>query len=75
MIKPVLGVMLCGLMLVLPNSVYALDSYRYLHVSIDTVWKIFLFLLVGILGPFIVVACLYWRQAQRKRDKDRHDNV
>lgn len=50
----------------LSGSVWALDSYRYLHVSIDTPWAIFLFLLPIVLSPFILMAILYWRQAVRK---------
>jgi hypothetical protein len=38
----------------------ALDSYHYLHVSIDTVWYIFLFLLPIVLSPFIIMAIVYW---------------
>ena len=45
---------------------WAIDSYRYLHVSIDTPWAIFLFLLPIVLSPFILMAILYWRQAARK---------
>ena len=53
-------------MSVLSGSAWALDSYRYLHVSIDTPWAIFLFLLPIVLSPFILMAILYWRQAVRK---------
>jgi hypothetical protein len=37
---------------------HALDSYRFLHVTIDTPWLIFLFLLVAIFSPFILMAAL-----------------
>jgi len=47
----------------------AVDSYRYLHVTIDTPWAIFLFLLPIVLSPFILMAILYWRFAGRKRDQ------
>lgn len=52
----------------LPAS--ALDSYRYLHVTIDTPWMIFLFLLPIVLSPFILMAILYWRFAGRKPDRE-----
>jgi len=53
------------------SPAWALDSYRYLHVSIDTPWLIFLFLLPIVLSPFILMAILYWRFAGRKsRDED-----
>jgi uncharacterized membrane protein len=42
------------------------DSYRYMHVSIETPWMIFLFLLVAVLMPFILMAILYWRTAVRR---------
>ena len=51
-------------MLIAP-SVMA-DSYRYMHVTIDTPWMIFLFLLVIVLMPFILMAILYWHNAMRK---------
>lgn len=57
------------LLLVLSDSALALDSYRYLHVTIDTPWLIFLFLLPTVLGPLIVMAILYWYFAMRKRKK------
>jgi hypothetical protein len=38
----------------------AFDTYRYFHVSIDTVWYIFLFLLPIVLSPFILMAVVYW---------------
>jgi hypothetical protein len=46
----------------------ALDSYRYFHVTIETPWAIFLFLLPIVLFPLILMAILYWRFANRKRD-------
>lgn len=57
------------LLMVLSDSALALDSYRYLHVTIDTPWLIFLFLLPTVLGPLIVMAILYWYFAMRKRKK------
>jgi hypothetical protein len=52
------------------NPAWALDSYRYLHVSIDTPWAIFLFLLPIVLSPFILMAILYWRFSGRKSSKE-----
>lgn len=48
-----------------PGAAYALDSYRYLHVTIDTLWYIFLFLVPGVLAPIGIAAWLYWRNAKR----------
>jgi hypothetical protein len=62
---------LCGILLTMASSSsWALDSYRYLHVSIDTPWAIFLFLLPIVLSPFILMAILYWRFAGRKSRKE-----
>ncbi len=46
------------------------DSYRYMHVTIDTPWLIFIFLLVAIMMPFILMAILYWRNALRRNAED-----
>ena len=53
----------------------ALDSYRYLHVTIDTPWYIFLFLLPIVLSPFILMAILYWRFAGRKPEDPARDKT
>ena len=55
---------------IVSSSAWALDSYRYLHVSIDTPWAIFLFLLPIVLSPFILMAILYWRFAGRRSRKE-----
>lgn len=54
------------------ESCFAIDSYRYLHVTIDTPWWIFLFLLPAVLSPFILMAFLYWRFANKKRKTEEH---
>ena len=48
------------------NTGFAIDSYRYLHVSIETPWMIFLFLLVAIFVPFILMLILMWRRLAQK---------
>lgn len=48
------------------DSSYALDSYRFMHVTIETPWVIFLFLMVAIFVPFILMAALAWRYSERK---------
>ena len=55
------------------SSVFAVDSYRYAHVTIETPWMIFLFLLVIVLLPFIVMAILYWRYAFQKDKPESRD--
>ena len=44
----------------------ALDSYRYLHVSIETPWMIFLFLLGAVFVPFILMLALMWWRPMNK---------
>lgn len=61
-------VMLTGLLAV-ATAQAATDSYRFLHVTIETPWAIFLFLLVFIMIPFILMAMLYWYFAFKK-DKE-----
>lgn len=61
---------IAGLTLFLVNSSYALDSYRFLHVTIETPWTIFIFLLLTMFVPFILMAALVWRFAERKVDPE-----
>jgi heme/copper-type cytochrome/quinol oxidase subunit 2 len=64
----------CGIMLLLlmiqSQSVYAVDSYRWLTVSINTPWMIFVFLLPLVLVPLILMAVMYWRFAKPADDKE-----
>jgi hypothetical protein len=55
------GAALASLLLRAPAAL-AIDSYRYLHVSIETPWVIFLFLLVAVFVPFILMLVLMWRK-------------
>jgi len=61
-----------ALALTLPyaGSAFAIDSYRYLHVSIETPWMIFLFLLVAVFVPFILMVALMWRRPKHKPDDE-----
>ena len=54
--------------------VHAVDSYRYAHVTIDTPWVIFLFLLVILLIPFILMAILHWHFAIKKSKEENAEN-
>jgi hypothetical protein len=60
-------VMITGLLFAI-SAQAAADSYRFLHVTIETPWAIFLFLLVFIMIPFILMAMLYWYFAFKKND-------
>lgn len=68
---PVLMLALAGLSF--SSTALAVDSYRYAHVTIETPWMIFLFLLVVILLPFIVMAILYWRYTFQKEKPGSQD--
>ena len=61
---------LLGLVFWLPFcNVYAADSYRFLHVTIDTPWAIFIFLLFIVMFPFVLMAILYWYFAFQKSNE------
>ena len=49
------------------------DSYRYLHVTIETPWYIFLFLMMGVFAPFVLMAVLAWKNAIRKSKMETTD--
>lgn len=51
----------------------AVDSYRFAHVTIATPWYIFIFLLMGVFVPFVLMAVLSWRNAVRKNEQDAAD--
>jgi hypothetical protein len=48
----------------------AVDSYRFAHVTIATPWYIFIFLLMGVFAPFVLMAVLAWRNATRKSERE-----
>jgi len=52
-----------------PAAHAAVNSYRFLHVTIDTPWHIFLFLLMGVFAPFVLMVVLMWRYSFRKRGR------
>jgi len=49
------------------------DSYRYMHVTIDTPWYIFLFLMMMVFIPFVLMAVLAWKNAIRKSKREAAD--
>jgi uncharacterized membrane protein YadS len=51
----------------------AVDSYRFMHVTISTPWYIFIFLLMGVFAPFILMAVLAWTSAVRKSKSTEAD--
>lgn len=54
----------------MPSSAWAVDSYRWFHVTIETPWAIFIFLLPMVVAPLVLMVVLYWRFALRPADKD-----
>jgi len=44
----------------------AVDSYRYMHVTIDTPWMIFVFLFFLVFAPMILSAIIHIRNAMRR---------
>jgi uncharacterized membrane protein YadS len=71
--------LLVRIILVLSGSVgvssaqAAVDSYRFVHVTIATPWYIFIFLLMGVFVPFVLMAVLAWRNAARKSEQEAAD--
>ncbi|WP_455223172.1 hypothetical protein [Kaarinaea lacus] len=57
------------------HAAVAADSYRYFHVTIDTPWAIFIFLLLIILFPFVLSAVLYWYFTFKKHKEDEKTKV
>jgi len=65
--------LMMGLLLITQSS-FAIDSYRYMHVSINTPWNIFIFLLMAIFSPFILMAVLSWYfSGKKKKNEDVTD--
>lgn len=48
----------------------AVDSYRYMHVTIDTPWMIFVLLFFFVFAPMILSAILYLRNAFKRDDEE-----
>lgn len=61
--------------LLINNTYAAADSYRFLHVTIETPWAIFIFLLLFIMIPFILMAMLYWYFAFKKNKESAPTDV
>jgi len=61
--------------LLLSTPAFALDSYRFLHVTIETPWIIFIFLFFLVFAPMILMAILYWRYAFSKKDDQEDDDA
>lgn len=62
-----------GNLLLAPSAQAAVNSYRFMHVTIDTPWHIFFFLLIGVFAPFILMVILLWQQSFKPRQTPNKD--
>ncbi len=69
-LKQIRSMILLTLALCWAMPAWAMDSYRYLHVSIDTPWTIFVFLFFMVFAPMGLAVFLYWRYALKKDEGD-----
>lgn len=53
----------------------AVDSYRYLHVTIETPWIIFLVLAPMVLAPLVLMGIMVWRYAERRKEDEEPDHT
>ncbi len=53
----------------------AVDSYRYLHVTIETPWVIFLILAPMVLAPLVLMGIMVWRYAERRKEDEEAENA
>lgn len=60
---------LAAFALLAATPAHAVDSYRFFHVTIQTPWMIFVFLLFIVMIPFILSAILHWHFANKKNDE------
>lgn len=56
------------------QAVHAVDSYRWVTVSINTPWMIFVFLVPLVMVPLILMAIMHWRFAKPEEGDDAADN-
>ena len=62
------------LLMFAPITAYAgLDSYSFVHVTIETPWAIFIFLCFLVLAPFVLMAILlaFCVEASRQKKQSR----
>ncbi len=62
------------LLMLQSQAVYAVDSYRWVTVSINTPWMIFVFLVPLVMVPLILMAIMHWRFAKPEEGDDASDN-
>ncbi len=62
-----------AVLLIQAKASFALDSYRYMHVSLGTIWYIFIGLMIVILFPFVLMAYLAWYYSNKKSAEKREE--
>jgi len=67
-------IQMAGLLLIGGSNAWAVDSYRFLHVTIDTPWFIFIFLFFLVFSPMILSAIIHWRNALKRDDEDEDES-
>ncbi len=65
---------LMAALLVAGGNAWAVDSYRFLHVTIDTPWFIFIFLFFLVFSPMILSAIIHWRHALKRDDENEESS-
>jgi len=68
-------IQLMAALLVAGGNAWAVDSYRFLHVTIDTPWFIFIFLFFLVFSPMILSAIIHWRTALKRDDEEDEDEA
>ena len=53
----------------------SVDSYRYLHVTIETPWIIFLILAPMVLAPLALMGVMVWRYTERRKEDEEPGNA
>ena len=71
--KRLMQLEMLALFLLFSQPAMAVDSYRFLHVTIDTPWLVFVFLFFLVFAPMILSAIIYVRQAM-KRDAEEDES-
>lgn len=61
--------------MLISGEAWAVDSYRFLHVTIDTPWLIFVFLFFLVFAPMILSAIIHWRNAMKRGDDEEESDV
>ena len=67
------GILILSGLVGVSSAQAAVDSYRFVHVTIATPWYIFIFLLMGVFAPFVLMVVLAWKNAVRKSKRDAAD--